>query len=303
MANILVIGSSNTDMVIKTPRFPQPGETLLGGTFFMNPGGKGANQAVAAARLGGNVQFICKVGRDLFGQQALRTYQKEKIDVSASIQDETHPSGIAIITVDQQGENTIVVAPGANFQLNPDELTPALEYIQHTPIVLVQLEIPLFTLEYISQHATGTLILNPAPAQPLSTSLLSRIHTITPNEHEAQHLTGIAIKDRNSAREAARLLRQKGVQQVIITLGARGAYLQTDAEEAFVSAPPVIAQDTTAAGDVFNGALAVAMAENLPIRKAVIFACKAASLSVTRMGAQDAAPFRYEVADASYNKT
>ena len=293
--NILVIGSANTDMVVKTPRFPRPGETLLGGTFFMNQGGKGANQAVSATRLGGKVQFICKVGDDIFGQNALVSYRKERIDTQFALMDSHHPSGIAVITVDEHGENSIVVAPGANHQLMPSDLESSQKAIEDASIVLMQLEIPLLTVDHVCNMAKGKVILNPAPAQPLPESLLQHVHVLTPNESEAEILTGIVVHDKISAREAAAILRKKGVDIVIITLGSQGAYVQTDLEEAMISAPVVSPQDTTAAGDVFNGALAVALAEKMELKEAVAWACRAASISVTRLGAQDSAPFRYEL--------
>lgn len=196
---ILVIGSSNTDMVIKSLRIPQPGETVLGGTFFMNAGGKGANQAVAAARLGGDVSFIAKTGNDIFGKQAVELFSSEGIDVSGIIVDAQYPSGVALITVDANGENCIVVAPGANAALNIADIENAKEKIEEASIILMQLETPVATIERIAEIASSTnskVVLNPAPAAVLSDELLQKISVITPNQKEAEMLTGIKINDK-----------------------------------------------------------------------------------------------------------
>ncbi|MBS1533189.1 MAG: ribokinase [Bacteroidetes bacterium] len=296
--SIVVIGSSNTDMVIKSDHLPAPGETILGGSFFMNPGGKGANQAVAAKRLGGNVTFIAKTGNDVFGEGALRLFREEGINTDHMLTDPLHPSGVALITVDQQAENTIVVASGANANLFPADLGDATETIQNAAIILMQLEIPLMTVRYVAEMAAMhncKVILNPAPACPLPADLLERIDIITPNETEAEMLTGICITDIESARAAAFVIRSAGVETVIITLGAKGAFVSNSEMELLVTAPIVEALDTTAAGDVFNGALAVALAEGRSLPEAVDFGCRAAAVSVTRLGAQAAAPYRHEI--------
>ena len=295
---IYVIGSSNTDMVVKTEKLPMPGETVIGGTFFMNPGGKGANQAVAAARLGGRVTFIARVGADLFGSQALQQFQKENIDTRFVTQDQEHPSGVALIGVDRQGENTIIVAPGSNRQLNVKDVANAFESIEEKSIILIQLEIPQETVEFAilsGKKKNCDVILNPAPVQPVEDSALRNLSMITPNETEAEMLTGIRITDLNTAEQAARQLHQVGVPKVIITLGSKGAFVSTGSNGKLVAAPKVTAVDTTAGGDCFNGALAVALAEGMNIEEAVGFACQAASLSVTRMGAQSSMPYRKEV--------
>lgn len=295
---ILVIGSTNTDMVIKTSKLPAPGETILGGDFFMNPGGKGANQAVAAARLGGKVAFVCKTGNDIFGKQARQLFKDEGIDTSFVFTDNELPSGVALITVDEGAENCIVVAPGANAALGRDDIENASEAIRNAAIVLMQLETPLTTVEYAAllAHEAGVrVILNPAPAQVLPDSLLSRLFAITPNETEATLLTGIRVTDEQTALQAAKVLKNKGVQIVIVTLGAAGAFVLSDSISARIPAPRVIATDTTAAGDTFNGALAVGMAEGMDLQKAVEFANKAASITVTRMGAQSAIPYWNEI--------
>ncbi len=285
-------------MVVKAEHLPAAGETILGGHFFMNAGGKGANQAVAAVRLGGAVTFIAKAGKDIFGEQALELFRKEGIDTSHIKLDKNYPSGVALITVDDKAENCIVVAPGANAALLPADLDSVSALICHAAVVLVQLEIPLETVEYAAALAgpsDAMLILNPAPARTLPNELLQKIDIITPNETEATLLTGIQVHDQSSAEMAAKKLLNKGVRSVVITMGAQGAYWTDGKSSGFCPAPQVKAVDTTAAGDVFNGALALAIAEKMEFPQAVAFGCAAASLSVTRLGAQASAPFRNEL--------
>lgn len=295
---IIVIGSTNTDMVVKAAKLPFPGETILGGEFFMFPGGKGANQAVAAARLGGQVTLVARTGNDVFGKQAVGQFQKEGIDTRFIITDEENPSGVALIMVDAKGENVIAVAPGANASLSERDINQAIPYLQSVEVALLQLEIPLAVVVYAVQQLRESqkkVILNPAPAQLLPDELLDSLYLITPNETEAEILTGIRVTDLATAEQAARALREKGVRQVVITLGAKGAYVHTDQVATLIEAPQVQAVDTTAAGDVFNGALAVAIAGDAAIEAAVRFACRAAALSVTRMGAQASAPYWQEM--------
>ena len=297
-ASIVVAGSSNTDMVIKTPHLPAPGETILGGTFFMNAGGKGANQAVAAARLGGNVTFIAKLGDDIFGRQALQLFKEEGIDTKCVITDAQYPSGVALITVDEKGENCIAVASGANAALLPADIDTMIDVIANADIILMQLETPVETVGHIAALAKKhgkKVILNPAPACALSDELLSNISIITPNQTEAEMLTGIAVTDEASAAVAAAALHSKGIPQVIITLGGDGALVYSDGSCSIVTPPKVTAVDTTAAGDVFNGALAVALCDGKDIITATNFACRAAAISVTRLGAQASAPKRDEM--------
>lgn len=315
-ASVCVIGSSNTDMVIKADKLPAPGETVIGGTFLMNPGGKGANQAVAAARLGTalpgatnaptSVLFVANVGNDVFGRQALQQVEREGIQGDYITTDADTPSGVALIGVDSQGENCIMVASGANARLSTQQVALALASIPDPTdtVVLLQLETPLSTVEYAIRQSHGRgmrVVLNPAPAQPIDPVLLACLYAITPNETEAELLTGIRVTDETSTRQAAHKLHEAGVPNVVITLGARGAYVsslpQADGPVygTMVAAPPVTAVDTTAAGDCFNGALVVALAEGLSLLDAVAFACKAASISVTRMGAQASLPHRHEV--------
>ena len=295
---ILVAGSSNTDMVINSPHLPSPGETIIGSSFFMNPGGKGANQAVAAARLGGHVTFICKTGNDIFGKQAAAIFDNEGIDISYLIEDADNPSGVALITVDEKGENTIVVALGANGTLSRTDIEHSKNVIENADIVLMQLEIPIDTVHYIAETTKSKnvrVILNPAPACELPDALLKNIAIITPNEKEAAMLTGIDVNSIDTAREAALALSIKGIATVIITLGPKGALVYNDQHLTHIKTAEVKAVDTTAAGDIFNGALAVALNEGMPMNDAVAFACKAASISVTRKGAQSSAPYRKEL--------
>ena len=293
-----MVGSSNTDMVIKAAHLPRPGETILGGTFFMNPGGKGANQAVAIARLGGPVTFICKTGSDIFGHQSQQLFEEEGINTSYVFSDSGNPSGVALITVDEKAENCIVVASGANANLLPSDLEKAEEAIERADLVLMQLEVPMETVCFVADIAWQKgkkVILNPAPAHPLPADLLRHLYLITPNETEAEMITGVKITDESSAGEAARALSGMGVQHVIITLGSKGALIYSNGKAEMVPALKVEAVDTTAAGDVFNGALTVALSEGRSLKEAARFACKASAISVTRVGAQSSAPYRNEV--------
>lgn len=298
MKKIIVVGSTNMDMVVKTSHIPEPGETVLGGTFFMNPGGKGANQAVAVARLGGDVIFISKMGNDVFGKQSSRLYDEEGIDTSFLLSDDELPSGVALITVDEEGENSIVVAPGANAALGTSEVQAALKDISEKHIVLLQLEIPIDTVHFVAQQAArnkARVILNPAPAATLPPDLLQYVDVLTPNETEASILSGIKVTNLETAKQAAQAIRQLGVTNVVITMGESGALLLEDTIFHIVPTPSVQPVDTTAAGDVFNGALAVALSEGKTLAAAVGFACEAASVSVTRMGAQSSIPYRNEL--------
>lgn len=295
---IAVIGSSNTDMVVKTARLPLPGETVIGGEFIMTPGGKGANQAVAAARLNGNVTLVAKIGDDIFGQQTKKLFQSENLNTEFIFSAPASPSGIALITVDDHAENCIVVAPGANSLLDREDINMALPAILNAEFILMQLEIPLDTVMYATDlafKAGKKVILNPAPAQFLPPELLQKIYMVTPNETEAELLTGIKVTDDATAEIAARKLLDNGIKVAVVTLGSRGALLVTDDLCESIPGFRVNAVDTTAAGDCFNGALTVALSEGADLREAVIFASKAASISVTRMGAQSSAPYRNEI--------
>jgi len=296
--NILVVGSSNTDMIIKVPRIPKPGETILGGKFSKAAGGKGANQAVAAARSGGDVTFVARVGQDMFGDNAIQGFEENSIVTDHVFRDPEAPSGVAEIFVSEDGENSIAVAPGANSNLSPQDIAKSEDAINSADILLMQLEIPLETVQAAADLAYkkgATIILNPAPATDLPNELLEKLTILTPNESEAELLTGIKVVDQASAEKAAKKLQNMGVQKVIITMGKAGAYVLSDGFSGIVSGYQVDAVDTTAAGDVFNGALSVAIAQDKPLNEAVKFANAAAALSVQKLGAQPSAPNRAEI--------
>jgi ribokinase len=295
---IIVIGSTNTDMVVKSSRIPAPGETILGGNFFMNAGGKGANQAVAAARLGGEVTFIAKTGNDLFGKQALELLINEGINCKYLFVDAIAPSGVALITLDAKGENSIVVASGANNNLTADEVLSAGAEFEAADVVLMQLETPIDTVVKTAEACFllgKKVVLNPAPACALPPELFKYLYLITPNETEAEILTGVLVSDITSATKAAIDLQNLGVQHVIITMGSQGAFLYSDGKGQLMPAQKVEAIDTTAAGDTFNGALAVAIAEGKSLTEAVAFGNQAAAISVTRLGAQTSVPYLHEL--------
>lgn len=292
---IVVIGSSNTDLVIKTTRIPSPGETVIGGEFLMTAGGKGANQAVAIARLGGDVAFIAKVGRDMFGESALRGYAADGIDTDTIERDGSAPSGVALITVDAHGENCIVVAPGANNTLTTADIDRHRDLICGAEYLLMQLEIPMEVVEYAAEMAEAhgvKVILNPAPAAPLSQRLMRKLYLITPNLGESQLITGINIDHPAETERVAEVLLEMGAKAAIITLGSGGALIRTHTECDLINAERVVAIDTTAAGDVFSGALVVALSEGKSLVDAARFATHAAAISVTRMGAQSSIPYR-----------
>lgn len=295
---IVVIGSSNTDMVVKSDRLPVPGETVLGGAFMMNAGGKGANQAVAVARLGGNVTFISKTGNDLFGKQSIEMFGDENINTDYIFSDPHLPSGVALIMVDTNGENCIVVASGANASLGKQDIEKARDVIENADILLMQLEIPIETVEYAASiaHEKGVkVILNPAPAAFLSTELLKCLYAIVPNKTEAEILSGIKVTDQNSAKKAADIISSKGVDVVVITLGSEGAFIKDKDTYHNIPVEKIKAIDTTAAGDTFCGALCVAISEGFSIEDAVKIANKASGITVTREGAQPAIPYRKEL--------
>jgi len=294
----VVVGSSNTDMIIRVPRIPRAGETLLGGEFLTAAGGKGANQAVGAARAGGKVAFIARVGRDAFGDQAIAGLLRDGIDVSRVFRDKLTPSGVALIFVAQDGENSIAVAGGANAKLSPSDVKKAAGVIRSAGLLVAQLETPLATVTAAVELAVKAgvpVILNPAPARPLPNSLLERISILTPNETEAELLTGIKVTDAAAAAKACSKLRSRGVGIVILTLGERGAFLADANDQRLVPGFKVKTVDSTAAGDIFNGALSVALAEGKAVFDAVRFANAAAALSVTRLGAQPSAPSRADI--------
>jgi ribokinase len=297
--SIVVIGSSNTDMIVRVPRIPRPGETLLGGEFFTAAGGKGANQAVGAARAGGRVRFIARVGQDALGDEALANLKRDGIDVAHVVRDPRAASGAALIFVAKDGENSIAVAGGANTKLSRADVTRAAGVIRSAALLVAQLETPLATVQHAARlaHRAGVpMILNPAPGRTLPDSLLKLVAILTPNESEAELLTGIKVQSPTTAAQACAKLLARGVGAVILTRGARGAFVADAHGAQLVPGFKVKAVDTTGAGDVFNGALAVALSENEPLNEAVRFASAAAALSVTRWGAQPSAPQRTRIA-------
>ena len=292
-AKVVVIGSSNTDMTIKGDRLPKPGETVLGGEFRMGPGGKGANQAVAARRLGADVSFICKVGRDIFGDNAISGYQKEGIDCSRILRSDK-ASGTALILVDGNAENCIAVAPGANADLTPEDVDSVADVIRSADYLILQLEIPVESVlraAKIAHEAGVYVILNPAPACHLPEELFGYISLITPNQTESALLSG--IEDNLDA--AVEKLMQLGVKDVVVTLGSKGALVISEGTRTLVPSLKVKAVDTTAAGDTFCGALCVALSEGCTLVDAARFATKASALTVQKMGAQDSIPFRSDI--------
>jgi ribokinase len=297
-ANIVVVGSANTDLVVRVRSLPRPGETVIGGTFASVGGGKGANQAVAAARAGGHTTFIAKLGADAMGDAAVAAFSADGIDTTFITRDPATPSGVAFILVDDRGENSIAVAAGANDCLTPADVDRASAAIRAADILLVQLEIPLETVRHAVSvaHAAGVpVILNPAPARPLDAGLLAQVAILTPNETEAELLTGLAVTDESSAASAAGRLLATGPRSAVITLGRKGALVAEAAATAHVAGYEVTPVDTVAAGDVFNGCLAVAIAEGKSLVEAARFANAAAAIAVTRHGAQASAPRRDEI--------
>ena len=299
MKRIVVVGSSNTDLIIKVPEIPRPGETLLGGEFMTFPGGKGANQAVAAARAGGDVVFIAAVGDDPYGEEAIKGYRLDNINTENIKVCKGVPSGIAMITISEKGENAITVASGANALLLPADLDEVEEPFQEADYMLIQLETPIETVQKaveLCSELNTRVILNPAPAAELPDEILEKVSIITPNETEAERLTGITVNDIPTAAEAADVLHGRGIETVIITLGATGAYLSDRPGKVRKLVPgfSVKAVDTTAAGDVFNGQLAVSLAEGKELEGAIMEAHAAAALSVQKLGAQSSIPRREE---------
>ena len=294
---ILVIGSSNTDMTVKTRELPRPGETVLGGVFTMGAGGKGANQAVAAQRLGGDVKFICKVGRDIFGDNSIAQYEKEGLDVSSILRSDK-PSGVALISVDQNAENCIVVASGANGDLTEADIDTCAKDLRECAILLLQLETPIPTVlkaAKIAHEAGATVVLNPAPACPLPEEMFRYIDLFIPNETELSTFSGIPVDDVASAEKAAAAMQAKGVGKLIVTMGSKGSLILDGGPSVLVPARNVKAVDTTAAGDTFCGALCVAVSEGKSLKEAAEFACAASALTVQKMGAQNSIPYRKEI--------
>lgn len=299
MSRIVVIGSINTDMVVRASHIPLPGQTVMGHSFMTTGGGKGANQAVAAARLGADVSLIARIGSDTFGGMSIENFRKEKISTENIYTDSDAPSGVAFIVVDDSGENIIVVAPGANAALNEKDIQDAEPVIKTADIILFQLEIPMRTVAEgirLAKKHNRLVMLNPAPAAPIPEEILHSVGIITPNQTEALTLTGIVVNDAVTAQQACDVLHDRGILTVIITMGEQGAYLSSDSYKGLVpgfNAGAVV--DTVAAGDTFCGGLAIAISEGKSLLHAVQFANAAAALSVTRAGAQASIPVRAEV--------
>lgn len=298
MNKLVVLGSVNADHVLQVPSFPRPGETLHGRNYQVIPGGKGANQAVAAARLNADTGFIACVGDDAFGINIRENFKMDNINIAGVKMQPNCPTGIAMIQVAESGENSICISAEANAKLTENAIEIDLERIRQANYLLMQLETPMCGIEKAAQVAKASrtnVILNPAPARELSDELLSCIDVITPNETEAEVLTGVTVTDNESAQEAANALHRKGIEIVLITLGAKGVWLSQNGRGELIPGFRVEATDTTAAGDTFNGALVTGLLEDLPLESAIKFAHAAAAISVTRFGAQTSIPSRDEV--------
>lgn len=294
--SVIVFGSINMDLVARTPKLPVPGETLIGHSFTTVPGGKGANQAVAAARLGIATEFVGRVGEDAFGETLLRGLKNDRVGCSHIQIDPSTHSGIAMIAVDDASENNIIVIPGANGKMDETDVEHLRSVLPQAKVLLLQLEIPLpivFAAAKAAKEAGVTVILDPAPARAdLPNELLALVDIITPNEIEASQLVGSPIDSEATAIQAAEVLQQRGVKTVIIKRGRQGAIALTPTETLAIPAFPVQAVDTVAAGDAFNGGLAASLAEGLSFQDAAILASAVAALSVTQPGAQASLPTR-----------
>lgn len=294
---IVVVGSANTDFVLQVSELPSKGQTVLGDQFTVVRGGKGANQAVAAARLGAEVTFVARLGTDNFGDEAISAYRQDGIHTDFIVQDPEMHSGVALIVVNPKGENTVSVGPGANSRLSPEDVLAATEAIREADCLLVQLEIPLETvqaaLEIAHRHQVRT-ILNPAPARKLPAELLRLVDTLTPNETEAAILAGQdpSAMQSDSLPHLASIL---GIPHLVITLGSKGACILRNENQEFISPFSITPVDTTASGDAFNGALAVALARGESLAQAVRFANAAGAITATRLGAQPSLPTSQEL--------
>ena len=296
MSKIVIIGSSNVDLTVRTSHIPSKGETIFGAAPQTAFGGKGANQAVAVSRLGGDVSFITKIGTDSYGNMMAENLVKEGMSADTVIRDSETPSGVAWICVDDNGDNSIIVMPGANCTMTKEDIVPFLPLIKEADYLLMQLETPLEVVEHVASIAYENgvkVVLNPAPAQPLSDDLLSKTYLLTPNEKECRLLCGENASD--DVRTNAEFLLAKGVKNIIVTLGEKGSLLCNASGQAEVPAVKVNAVDTVAAGDTYNGALVVALSEGKTMTEAMAFATKASAIAVTRFGAQPSVPYRSEI--------
>lgn len=292
MKNICVIGSLNMDLVVNVDTMPKPGQTIIGSNFKEVPGGKGANQAVAMARLNGNVSMIGKVGEDGFGQTLINSLKNDKVDTTY-IQTSKGATGVALITVDKNAQNSIVVSPGANFEVKEDDIDNNIEAIKNSDIVVLQLETPLNTIKYALNKAKELnkyTILNPAPAVKLDDKIIKNVDLLTPNETELEIISGVSIETEEDIQKAAQIMIEKGVKELIVTLGSKGSLYINKEKSMFKKAYKVEAVDTTAAGDSYTGALAVALSQDKNIEDAMDFASKVGALSVLKEGAQSSLP-------------
>ena len=299
MSDISVLGIFVADISFSGPKIPSVGETILGNKYNVGPGGKGCNQAIAIARLGGKVNFISKIGKDSYGELALNTLKKNNINIENIIQDEKLQTGVAGILVDQNsGKNAINVIVGAPSSLKVSEIEKQINLIKSSKIFLTQLEVPkdvtLHCLKIAKENGCIT-ILNPAPASEISNEFYNHIDYFTPNETEAEFYTGIKITNEQEAKQAAEKLLNLGIKKVIITLGEKGLFYTDGKEETYLKASPVKAIDTTGAGDAFNGGLAFGLSKDKPINECLELANKVAGISTTKLGAGDAMPFLKDI--------
>jgi len=298
MKKIIVIGSINMDLVIKVSRMPKPGENLFGQNFKMIPGGKGANQAVTVAKLGEKVQFVGKVGKDVFGEKLLKNLKKFGVNTNYVFKDDSASTGVALIVINEEGENSILIASGANGNLSPEDIKTAETVIESSDLLLLQFEIPLKAVDYsveLSKKHKVPVVLDAGPPHKSFLNFLPKVDILSPNELEAETLTGIKIKDLKSAKVAAQKLLNIGAKKVVLKLGASGALLATENEVKHIKGIKVHAIDTTAAGDAFTAGLAVAYAKGKSLEEAVIFANYVGALTVTKFGAQPSLPSIEEV--------
>ena len=292
MKNICVIGSLNMDLVVNVDKMPKPGQTIIGSNFKEVPGGKGANQAVAMARLNGNVSMIGKVGEDGFGQTLINALKNDKVDTTY-IKTTKGATGVALITVDNNAQNSIVVSPGANFEVKEEDIDNNIEAIKNSDIVVLQLETPLNTIKYSlkkSKELNKYTILNPAPALKLDDEIIKNVDLLTPNETELEIISGVSIETEEDIQKAAQIMIEKGVKELIVTLGSKGSLYINKEKSIFKKAYKVEAVDTTAAGDSYTAALAVALSKDKNIEEAMDFASKVGALSVLKEGAQSSLP-------------
>lgn len=292
MKNICVIGSLNMDLVVNVDKMPKPGQTIIGSNFKEVPGGKGANQAVAMARLNGNVSMIGKVGEDGFGQTLINSLKNDKVDTTY-IKTTKGATGVALITVDNNAQNSIVVSPGANFEVKEEDIDNNIEAIKNSDIVVLQLETPLNTIKYAlkkSKELNKYTILNPAPALKLDDEIIKNVDLLTPNETELEIISGVSIETEEDIQKAAQIMIEKGVKELIVTLGSKGSLYINKEKSIFKKAYKVEAVDTTAAGDSYTAALAVALSKDKNIKEAMDFASKVGALSVLKEGAQSSLP-------------